>query len=304
MILNRIIAGMLVILICIGIAGASTLNVGQGQTYSTIQSAIDASEAGDLISVSEGTYYENVILSKGSIAIIGKNKEKTIIDGKKTGSVIRIETDDVTISGFTIQNNGGSGKNDGGISLYNANNNMIANSIFSNNTAGITISSSSNNNVIAGNIIRSNFREGIKLSSCLDNKIYDNQIEKNQIGIYADSARTTQIYSNNLFENKDQVYDNSGLNTYDDGKSGNYWSNHKKTGPYNILLGGAKAVDNYPLSNPVTIKDVEISLPAQKTQEDKPSADAKKSTPGFIGFELLLLIIAIGFSGNRAIRKH
>ncbi len=302
MIFNRITLGILVIIICIEVAGASTLNVGQGQTYSTIQSAIDASEAGDVISVSEGTYYENVLLTKGSIAIIGKNKEKTIIDGKKTGSVVRIETNDVTISGFTIQNNGGSGKDDGGISLYNANNNMIANSIFTSNTAGITISSSSNNNIVAGNIIVSNFREGIKLYSCLDNKIYNNQIEKNQIGIYADSARVTQVYPNNFVENKDQAYDNSGLNTYDDGKSGNYWSNHKKTGPYDIL-GGAKAVDSFPLSNPVTIKDVEITLPAQKSQEDKSAADVNKSIPGFIGFELLLLITAIGFSGKLSFRK-
>lgn len=303
MILNRKTLGILAILICIGSAGASTLNVGQGQTYSTIQSAIDASKEGDIISVSEGTYYENVILTKGSIAIIGKNKEKTILDGKKTGSVIRIETDDVTISGFTIQNNGGSGKDDGGISLYNANNNMIANSIFTGNTAGISISTSSNNNVIAGNIIISNFREGIKMYSNLDNEIYNNQIEKNQIGIYADSARESRIYNNNLFENKDQAYDNSGLNTYDDEKSGNYWSNHKKTGPYNIP-GGAKALDNYPLSNPVTIRDVEISLPAQKSPEDKTSVNAKKSTLGFPGFEFLLSIIAIGFAGNRAFRKH
>ncbi|GFO97298.1 hypothetical protein ig2599ANME_1498 [groundwater metagenome] len=201
MILNKILLGMFVIILCVGFAGAETLNVGPGQAYSTIQAAIDASQTGDVISVSEGTYYENVHVRKNGILITGKNKEKTIIDGQKTGSVIRIETNDVTITGFTIQNNGGSGKADGGVSLYNANNNVIANSIFVNNTAGIAIYSSSNNNVIAGNIIKSNYREGIKLFSCLYNKIYGNQIQKNQIGIYADSARGGLIYSNNFIDN-------------------------------------------------------------------------------------------------------
>jgi len=55
---------MLAVFLVAGTAGAATLNVGQGQTYSTIQSAIDASQTGDVIYVNEGTYYENVILTR------------------------------------------------------------------------------------------------------------------------------------------------------------------------------------------------------------------------------------------------
>ena len=287
---------MLAVFLAAGTAGAATLNVGQGQTYSTIQSAIDASQTGDIIYVNEGTYYENVVLTKSGIAIIGKNKEKTILDSQKTGSVIRIETSDVTISGFTLRNNGGSGKEDAGVSLYNANNNMIANSIFENNTAGIAIYSSSNNNVIAGNYIRSNGRYGINVYSSLDNKIYGNQIQQNQIGIYADSARGHQIFSNNFIGNTlDPAYDNSGKNVWDDGKSGNYWSNYKGSTPFKIK-GGANAVDNFPLSGAVTIKDVAINTPDQVATKD-PQEKAKASTPGF---EAILVIAAIGILGYRA----
>lgn len=301
MISYRIFFCMLALFLAAGTAGAATLNVGQGQTYSTIQSAIDASETGDVISVSEGTYYENVVLTKSGIVIMGKNKEKTIIDGQKTGSVIRIETNDVTISGFTIRNNGGSGKEDAGVSLYNANNNMIANSIFVNNTVGITIYSSSNNNVIAGNYIRSNGRYGINVFSSLDNKIYGNQIQQNQIGIYADSARGYQIYSNNFIDNTDHVYDNSGMNAWDDGKSGNFWSNYKGSTPFKIK-GGANAVDNFPLSGTVTIKDVSITTPTPvKMQGQNTQEEAKKSTPGF---EVLSVIAAIGILGYRAGHKR
>jgi len=300
MIANKMLFCIIALFLVAGTAGAATLNVGQGQTYSTIQSALDAAETGDVISVIEGTYYENVLIRKSGVVIMGKNKEKTIIDGQKTGSVIRIETNDVTISGFTIRNNGGSGKADGGVSLYNANNNLIANSIFENNTAGISIDSSSNNNVITGNIIRYNYREGIRLFSSLDNKIYNNQIQKNQIGIYADSSRSGQIYSNNFIDNLDHAYDNSGKNAWDDGKSGNYWSNYKGSAPFKIK-GGANAVDNFLLSGALTIKDVAITIPTpvnaqgQNTQEE-----AKKSTSGF---DAVLFIATIGILGSRVSKK-
>ncbi|MDD5617312.1 MAG: pectinesterase family protein [Candidatus Methanoperedens sp.] len=299
MITYKVMFFILVTFLLTGTSSASTLTVGQGQEYSTIQSAIDASGTGDVITVSEGIYSENVVLTKSGIAIIGKNKEKTIIDGKKTGSVIRIETDEITISGFTIQNNGGSGKEDAGVSLYNANKNMIANSIFTNNNVGIAIYSSSNNNIVAGNQIRSNGRNGINIYSSLDNKIYENQIQGNQIGIYADSARGSRIYGNNFIDNKDQAYDNSEMNSWDNGKSGNFWNTHKTTGPFNIL-GGAKAKDNYPLSNAVTIRDVPITIPTPIAQGDKTGSEKAKSTPGF---EVMLFIIVIGMLGYR-IRKN
>jgi nitrous oxidase accessory protein len=299
MITYKVLFFIIVTFLLTGTSGAATLNVGSGEAYSTIQSAIDASETGDVISVSEGTYYENVILTKSGIVIMGKNKEKTIINGKKTGSVIRIETDDVTITGFTIQNNGGSGKEDAGVSLYNAHNNMIANSIFINNTAGIAIYSSSNNNVITANKIWSNGRYGINIFSSLDNKIYGNQIQGNQIGIYADSARGCQIYGNNFMDNKDQAYDNSEMNSWDNAKSGNYWSTHKTTGPFNIL-GEAKAKDNYPLLNAVTIKDAPITVATPVMQEERTESEKGKSTPGF---GVVLFIITIGILGYQS-RKN
>jgi len=295
MITYKVMFFILVTFLLAGTSGATTLSVGPGEGYSTIQSAIDASEIGDVISVSEGIYYENVVLTKSDIVIMGKNTEKTIIDGKKTGSVIRIETDNVTISGFKIQNNGGSGKEDAGISLYNANNNIIANSIFINNTAGVAIYSSSNNNVIAGNKIRSNGRYGINIYSSQDNKIYGNQIQGNQIGVYADSARGCQIYGNNFIDNKDQAYDNSEMNLWDHGNSGNYWSTHRTNGPFNIL-GEVKAKDNYPLLTAVTIEDVPITVSTPRTQEEKTESEKGKSAPGF---EVLLFIIALGMLACR-----
>lgn len=289
MVSKKILISICVILLNLGFASATTLNVGQGQTYTTLQSAVDAANTGDVISVNEGTYSENLVIKKNGISIIGKNKEKTIIDGKKTGSVIKIEANNVKVSGFTVQNSGGSGQSDGGVSLYSANNNMIVNLILMDNVMGITIYSGSNNNIVSGNEIKSSGKYGVFIFSSSDNKIYNNNIKGNKIGIYTDSARTNRIYSNNLIDNTDQAYDNSGLNSWDDGKSGNYWSPNKG------ILGGAKAKDNYPLSGAVTIKPESVPTPAeQKAPEETKQGETGKPSPGFTGIVVIVSLTVIG----------
>lgn len=297
--LKKTLLCALVILLGSEMASASTLSVGAGQTYTTIQSAVDAATAGDIVSVSEGTYAENVVIKKNDIAIIGKNKEKTIIDSKKIGSGIRIDqANNVKISGFTIQNSGGSGKEDGGVTIYAARNNMVANSIFTNNVAGISIYSSSSNNIIAGNDIKANGNNGIFIFSSGGNKIYNNNIQKNKFGIYADSARDNSIYSNNFIENSNQAFDNSGLNAWDDGKSGNYWSTYS-------ILGNKNSKDNYQLSKAVTIQEVTVltSPPPgeQVSQESKMKGQTEKSSPGFTVILVFISLIIIGALRTRKI---
>lgn len=278
---------MLIMVALVGPASADTFTVGKGRTYATIQSAIDAANTGDVILVDEGNYYENLVVKKNGISIMGKNKEKTVIDGKKTGSVVRIEGNNVIINEFTVQNSGGSGKDDAGISFYSANNNMVANMLIVNNIVGISIYSGSNNNLVSGNEIKSNSLNGILIFSSSDNKIYNNNIQDNKIGIYADSARTNRIYSNNFIDNNDQAYDNSGKNSWDDGRSGNYWSSFRGSGAYDIA-GGAK--DNYPLSSAVTIKYEPVPTPA----EQKTTTETGKSSPAFAGIIALISVFTMG----------
>ena len=293
MISNKVLLSLFLILLGTSASGATTINVGPGQTYSTIQSAIDAANADDMISVSEGTYYENLVVKKDGIFIIGKNKEKTIIDGQQTGSVIRLEANNVTVSGFTLLNNGGSGKEDAGITIYSADNNMVANSIIMNNNIGVAIYSTSNNNVITGNYIKSNYRNGIFVFNSIENKIYNNNIQNNKIGFYGDSARINSIYSNNFIDNNDQAYDDSGMNSWDDGKTGNYWSNYKGTGAYDIL-GPAKTRDDHPVTNPLIVKDVAITTTTEKPIDQKTQEETGKSSSGFTGIVVLIsLIMAI-----------
>lgn len=273
-----------------GAANAATLNVGQGEAYTSIQSAIDAASTGDTILVNEGTYRENPLIKTGGISIIGKNNEKTIIEGKKTSSGIRIdEVNNVIVSGFTVRNSGGGAQEDAGVTIYKGNSNTVLNMIFESNSVGISIYQGSNNNIVSGNSIESNSGYGIYLYASNDNKIFNNNIKNNKIGIYAYSAKTNSVYSNNLIDNKDQAYDNSGLNSWDFDKTGNYWSDYNGSGEYVIKLGGKNAKDNFPQMRAFSLKTEPI--PAQSVQKVD---EAGKSTPGFTVFASIILLIVIG----------
>jgi parallel beta-helix repeat protein len=273
-----------------GLVAAETLNVGQGQAYSTIQSAIDASKIGDTIKVGEGTYNENPLIKTNGISIIGMNKEKTIIEGGKASSGIRIdEANNVILSGFTIKNSGGGGKEDAGITIYKGNDNTVSNMNIFSNSVGVSIYQNSNNNVISGNDIGSSYGNGINIYVSNDNKMFNNNIKNNEIGIYADSAKTNRIYSNNLIDNEIQAYDNNGLNSWDFDKTGNYWSDYKGSGKYVIALGGKNVMDNFPLKSAIKIRPEPVATqPAQKQSE------GAKSTPGFTVFVSIISLIAIG----------
>ncbi len=62
-----------------GLAAAATLEVCGSCTYSTIQSAVDASSPGDLIEIAPGTYYERVTIDRaGGLALHAESGRVTI----------------------------------------------------------------------------------------------------------------------------------------------------------------------------------------------------------------------------------
>jgi len=89
-----------------GSAGLPYGNGGPGAPFTTIQAGIDASSAGGTVSVKAGTYVENINYNGKNIAVIGENRETTIIDGNQNGSVVNIANNETNafLSGFTITN--------------------------------------------------------------------------------------------------------------------------------------------------------------------------------------------------------
>jgi len=89
-----------------------------GYSYTTIQSAIDVANPGDLVLVHDGTYIENIIFRGLTIRVRSENgAEKTTIDGNQSGSVVTfrgIEIAESILEGFSITN----GKSDGGGGIF------------------------------------------------------------------------------------------------------------------------------------------------------------------------------------------
>jgi len=207
--------------------------------FSTIQGAIYAASPGDTIYVKAGTYREPQVTINKPLQLIGENKNTTIVDGNGTWVCLYVQnTQNVTISGFTVQNGFGlyswGSQNvtineniilDNGqgivigestyitvsknivtqnvvmpILLDGSNNSKIYENIFTlNNEDSIWLGDSSNNSIY-GNKIKSNGR-GIRLDWSSNNKIYGNDITNNGVGIYYWASSNNSIYGNKIEDN-------------------------------------------------------------------------------------------------------
>ena len=74
--------------------------------YETIQDAVDSSEPGDLILISPGIYYEEVIVTVPSITLRGVERNTTIIDGEfeRANGVLIAGVDGVAVENLTARN--------------------------------------------------------------------------------------------------------------------------------------------------------------------------------------------------------
>jgi hypothetical protein len=127
---------------------AATLNVGPGQPYTTIQSAINAAANGDTVLVAPGTYFENInFIGKAITVTSSGGAALTTIDGGSKGGQATVifnsgETRASVISGFTIRGGGDSlfaGNSDGGVYAGGASPTIKGNTITANYCHNIDI---------------------------------------------------------------------------------------------------------------------------------------------------------------------
>ncbi|GAB3690745.1 hypothetical protein GCM10027592_08220 [Spirosoma flavus] len=122
------------------------LNITQNQSYSTIQSAVDAANSGDVIQLAEATFAEHVNVTK-PLTITGVSQTGSIIDGTGLGAG----------NGFTLSDN---------VAGINIQNLTIKNQAGSPNGSGNGIRGQTNNNLtISGVISASNAVHGIILET-------------------------------------------------------------------------------------------------------------------------------------------
>jgi parallel beta-helix repeat protein len=270
-----------------------TLHVGGSGpgNYSRIQDAVDNASDGDMVFVYDDSapYYENIAI-RVSIHLIGENRNTTSIEGGN--HAISIFADGVTVSGFRISNVGdfwnccgfyvtSQGNN---ISHNNIINNLRMNGVFldgasyntiwdnlieNNNFHGIRLEFTSHN-VIANNVIVNNRGYGIYLWESPENTLIGNTVKQNFFGgiVLGDNSGNNTIFHNNFIDNPENAHDATG-NNWDNGLSGNYWSDYTGSdsdgdgigdSPYSIP--GNVSQDRYPLMAPYESQtpDVEITI--------------------------------------------
>jgi len=191
----------------------SIVNQDTNLTYLTIRDAMNAPETlnGHTISVKNGIYYEHLVVNK-SLKLLGENQTTTILDGGAVGTVLQIVSDNVTVTGFTIQNSGLNYPpygNDCGMVLDHCQGANISHNIALNNRMGIYLFFSAGN-TLEDNVVCSNREDGVWLWHSGSNFLKNNRIINNSynFGVFGSgfSDYNNAIDFSNLINDKPIYY--------------------------------------------------------------------------------------------------
>lgn len=187
------------------LTSAKVIIVSNSGPINTILKAISQSNDYDTVLVKSGEYAEGNIIVNKKLTIIGENFP--VIDGKGTGEIFTIVSNDVHISGLTINNSGISFlEENAGIRLKEVRHCVITGNKFNNNFFAIYLAKSADcivrNNFIRGEGKReSNSGNGIHLWYCRDITIEGNEVYNHRDGIYFEFVRHGKIINNHSERN-------------------------------------------------------------------------------------------------------
>lgn len=198
---------------------AATITV--PENYRKIQEAVDKASPGDTILVNEGSYNENITISKPLSVKSLKGPAVTIVHALiKNEPALKIsDTSNDTLSGFTM-----TGSDVAGILLLNARNVLLSDNVAKQNFSGIILNHSNDNtltgnesilnssyglyleassgNTISKNTANSNNDKGFFISHSDGNKILDNSANRNQWnGIMLFSSHGNTVHDNRTIGN-------------------------------------------------------------------------------------------------------
>ena len=175
----------------IGMARAAhIIFVGPGETYTSIQSAVNVSNPFDTIIVRDGTYNENIDVTVDNVTILSENGSANCFVHAldQNDHVFEVTADYVNIRGFKVQDAVA------GIYLDNVDHCTISENIAVDNGYGIWLSSSSNN-TLTGNTANSNAHGGIYLFSSSSSNLTNNIMVWDGIIIEGNQLQHWNTYS-------------------------------------------------------------------------------------------------------------
>lgn len=177
-------------------------NIDNGLGYSSIQDSLSsfATYQGATILVKPGTYQENIVITK-PVFLNSQNEDAIIRNNMLDTPLLTIVSDNVTVTGFRIQNNGtfsiGAG---GGILLDNAHNCSIIRNTIIYCFDGIFLNNSSSN-LIKNNVVQNNYR-GIVLHNSSENTFRNNNLNNNTYNLVLQNGFLNDFDSSNIVEGK------------------------------------------------------------------------------------------------------
>src|SRR4051812_31174095 len=204
-------------------ASATTLDVCQtGCVFSTIQTAINTSHAGDVIRVAAGTYFENLHVPNQRLTIVGAGQNLTEIDGRQRGSVVTLgnlndssPAQTVSIIGVTITH--GSAEFGGGIAVHNValdlQNSIVSSNFATRSGGGIVLEAFTIPAKITGTMVVHNrageVGGGIFIVAECVAQISNSTIARNTAqfqggGVYAEGASQSTIQGTTVSDNTSQ----------------------------------------------------------------------------------------------------
>jgi parallel beta-helix repeat protein len=211
--------------------------------FPTIQSAINAANKGDTVFVRAATYQERVFLNK-TLVLMGEGRETTILNSSTADTLMTVEADNVSISGFTLEGwaftdilvNSTTGAfiaenrivfNGLGIDMENSSNATIENNLIEGNgldNIGIMLVYSSKC-MIMNNTITNAVYDGVRLWFSSNNSLSQNLIKDNDCGIYFHESKQNIVSENSISASGGQgiyVESSSGNEFYHNSFVGNY----------------------------------------------------------------------------------
>jgi len=230
LILNALAVFLLILGIVTTTASAAVITVDSngGESYTSIQEAVNNAQNGDTILVSPGVYKENIKVDK-EISIISKSGSEDqinrtyVLGAVSNDDVFSVNASNVTISGFYISGGPSSGGlSEVGIYLYGADNCSLVNNTLAVNDVGIALNNSQRN-YINNNLVGLG-SSGIILVDSEYNNMINNLLCGNGIGLYLSKSSNNTIYQNVFLNFLDAL--DEGTNIWNSSSAGNVWSKY------------------------------------------------------------------------------